>query len=119
MHQSALQSIKFLENGGGWASQKCHGSLILDFTDPAIANTCINHHIILHSNLLPVIKFMCHLLHCFNCHHTGYVVCSCRAQASCGLCVGDHDTRRCGIPKKDRPAGQPESTPLKCVVSCM
>ena len=117
MHQSALQSIKFLENGGGWASQKCHGSLILDFTDPAIANTCISRHIAFHGDLLPAVKFTHHAPRCFNCHHTGHFARSCREKASCGLCAGDHDTRCCGIPKKDGPVGQPESTPrLKCAV---
>ena len=117
MRPSALQSVKFLENDGGRASQKRHGSLILDFTDPAIANTCISRHITFHGDLLPAIKFTHHPLCCFNCHHTGHFACSCRAKASCGLCAGDHDTRRCRIPKKDRPVSQPESTPrLKCAV---
>ena len=113
---SALWSIKFLENNGGQASQKLHGSQILDFTDPAIANTCVNCHVVLHGDLLPAVKFMHHPLHCFNCHHTGHFACSCRARGSCGLCVGDHYMRHCGILKKDRPADQLESTPLKCAV---
>ena len=117
MCPSALWSVKFLENDGGRASQKHHGSLILDFMDPAIANTCISHHITFHSDLLPAVKFTRHPPHCFNCHHTGHFARSCRVKASCGLCAGDHDTRCCGIPKKDRPVGQPESTPrLKCAV---
>ena len=110
---SALRSFKCLGNNGGQAPQKLHSSLVLEFMDPAIVNTCINHHVTFHSSLLPAIKFICHPPHCFNCHHTGHFTHSCGARSSCGLSMGDHDTRKCRASQNDRPAGL---TPLKCAV---
>src|SRR6266481_3607086 len=116
-HPSALQSAKFLGNTHSRTRQKSHGSLVLYFTYPATANACINHHIALDGGLLPTVKFMRRPPRCFNCHHTGHFAHSCKAQRSCGLCTGDHDTRHCRSSRRDGPAGH--FALLKCALCCV
>ena len=70
-------------------------------------------HVAFHSRLLPAVKFIHCPPRCFNCHHTGHFTHSCGARSSCGLSMGDHDTRKCRASQNDRPAGL---TPLKCAV---
>ena len=91
-HLSTLRNVKFLGPNGGQVSQKTHGSLILYFTDPIIANTCIDCQVVLHSGLLPSIKFASHPPHCFKCHHTGHIVCYCKAMSKCGMCGMTRET---------------------------
>ena len=70
-------------------------------------------HVAFHGRLLPAVKFIHCPPRCFNCHHTGHFTRSCGARSSCGLCTGDHDTRKCRASQNDRPASL---TPLKCAV---
>ena len=95
MHPVALRSTKFLGGTHSQLHQKPHGSLVVHFSDPTIANACINLHITLNGELLPVVKFVCRPPCCFNCHHTGHFTHSCKNNRRCGLCAEDHDTRHC------------------------
>ena len=46
-HPAALRSTKFLGGTHSQLHQKTHGSLVVHFSDPTIANACINLHITL------------------------------------------------------------------------
>ena len=111
---AALRSVEFLGGNNGRSPRTTHGSLVLNFTDPTIANTCIGCHVALHSSLLPNVKFVHPPPCCFNCHLTGHIARFCKNERKCGLCAGDHDMRRCGSSRADRLVGQ--YTPLKCTV---
>ena len=111
---SALRNVKFLGPNGGQVPQKTHGLLVLYFTDPVIVNACIDRQVMLHGGLLPAVKFVSHPPRCFKCHHTGHIVCYCKARRKCGMCAGDHDTRNCAISRRDGPTDQPALP--KCAV---
>ena len=110
----ALWSVEFLGGNNSHLPQTTHSSLILNFTDPTIANMCISCHVALHGSLLPTVKFVHRPPCCFNCHHTGHITCFCQNESKCGLCTGEHNTRRCGGPWVDGTVGQ--YALLKCTV---
>ena len=113
-HPAALWSPKSLGGTHSQLHQKIHSSLVVHFSDPTITNACINRHIALNGELLPVVKFMRRPTHCFNCHHTGHFVHSCKYNRRCGLCAEDHNTRHCRSSRNTSPAGQ--FAPLKCAL---
>ena len=95
-HPAAFQSTKFLGNTHGRMHQKVHGSLVIYFSDPTIANACINCHIALYGGLLPVVKFVHRPPCCFNCHRTSHLALSHIITASI-LHFKEHTTYCCRL----------------------
>ena len=81
-------------------------SLILHFTDPAIANKCIDRHVAFGSRLLPTVKYIRHPPQCYNCQQMGHIARHCKSKMICGLCAEYHDTRQCRNTQKDIPLNQ-------------
>ena len=88
------------------------GLLLLQFTDPAVANEIIERHVVFEGGLLPAAKFIRSPPQCFNCQQVGHIARHCKSGTICGLCAEGHDTRQCGTAQKDYPIDQ--ITPLNC-----
>ena len=91
-HPSAVQRIEPLPRKWGQTSRRETCVLIIHFTDPATANSCIDQYIAFQGQLLPRVKFIQRPPQCFKCHQEGHFARSCRWKLRCGLCVEGHDT---------------------------
>ena len=90
-HPSVVQCIEPLP--GKWSSAPGReDTMVIHFANPATANCCIDCHIALWGRLLPVVRFIWHPPHCYNCHCEGHLACSCKQDPSCGLCTEGHNT---------------------------
>ena len=114
----ALTRAEFLAPGHGQTGRRqaprgAKISLVLHLADPAVANKCIDRHIVLFGGLFPTAKFVPHPPRCYNCQITGHLARSCKMPTRCGLCAENHDTQQCRNMRKNSPLDQ--LPPLKCV----
>ena len=72
---AALKQAKFLGSGQDQLLQRMasHGPLLLQFTDPAVANEIIERHVVFEGALLPAAKFIHSPPQCFNCQQVGHI----------------------------------------------
>ena len=111
-HPCSLQHAEFLIRDPSHLRHKAHSSVILHFTDPDAANSCIAHQVSLHGWLLCTIKFIQNPPSCYHCHQLGHFAWDCKLKHTCRLCAGAHDSCTCNAAPSDlRPPGQPQQKP--------
>ncbi|KIW36205.1 uncharacterized protein PV06_11502 [Exophiala oligosperma] len=85
----------------GWltkeASLKRASSIVVEFTDPEMANAIIYAGMAWdgHIHQCQLYDRACRVEQCFRCYHYGHIATQCNASQTCGYCAELHESRHC------------------------
>lgn len=85
----------------GWltkeATLKRASSIVVEFTDPAMANAIIYAGMVWdgHMHQCQLYDRACRVKQCFRCYNYGHIGTQCNASQTCGYCAEQHETRHC------------------------
>ncbi|QKX57721.1 uncharacterized protein TRUGW13939_04840 [Talaromyces rugulosus] len=85
----------------GWltkeATLKRASSIVLEFTDPEMANAIIYAGLVWDGQVhqCQLYDRACRVKQCFRCHNYGHIGTQCNASQTCGYCAEQHETKHC------------------------